>query len=56
MIAVYTKFPSFIARSTVRDMPGVGKITQLLNSVFVERVGEDSKESKIAAFKGIEDR
>jgi 1-acyl-sn-glycerol-3-phosphate acyltransferase len=56
MVAVCVLFPSFVARSNMLDIWGLGTLMNVMKSVFVNRVGDDAKASKIAAFKAIEDR
>jgi hypothetical protein len=56
MYTIYLVIPGFVARQTVKDMPGVGPLATLLGSVYLNRVGEGSKESKTQIFKAIGDR
>jgi 1-acyl-sn-glycerol-3-phosphate acyltransferase len=56
MYAIDKFFPGFVAKSTVRDTPCVGPLTDILGSVYIERVGEGSKDSKRATIKAIMQR
>ena len=56
MYAITLFFPGFVAKSAVRDTIGVGPLATLLGSVYIERVGEGSKDSKKTVFKAIQDR
>lgn len=56
MVAVCVLFPSFVARINVLDIWGIGTLMTVMKSVFVERVGDDAKASKVATFKAIEER
>lgn len=48
-----TFFPSYVARKNVADIPGIGTMMIAMQSVFVQRVGDNSKESKAFAFEAI---
>jgi lysophosphatidylcholine acyltransferase/lyso-PAF acetyltransferase len=56
MYAIDIFFPGFVARSSVRDTWGVGPLSEMLGSVYINRVGEGSRDSKIGIFKAINDR
>jgi 1-acyl-sn-glycerol-3-phosphate acyltransferase len=54
MLALYTIFPSFVARENVKHLWGIGTIADTLKSVYVRRVGVGAKESKKEILKAIE--
>lgn len=56
MYMVSIKFTGFVARATVKTTPGVGKLASLLGSVYLNRVGDGSKESKKLVMQSIIDR
>lgn len=47
MVATYYLYPSFIARSTVKDNFFLRKIGEAARCLYVQRIGEGSKESRI---------
>ena len=51
-----TFFPSYVARKNVGDIPGIGTMMTAMQSVFVQRVGDNSNESKSSTFKAIAQR
>ena len=50
MIAVCVLFPSFVARINMQEVWGIGTLMTIMKSVFVQRVGDNAKESKKAVF------
>jgi 1-acyl-sn-glycerol-3-phosphate acyltransferase len=56
MYAVTLVFPGFVARASTKTTPGVGALATLLGSVYLNRVGDGSKESKALILKAISDR
>ena len=55
-LATYVQFPSFVAKVNIRDIVGLGTLMTVMKSVYVTRVGNDAKASKVATFKAIEER
>jgi|688.fasta_scaffold459113_1 1-acyl-sn-glycerol-3-phosphate acyltransferase len=54
MCLLYLECPSFVAKAEVRNYPGVGKIAEGIQSIFLNR--GDSKEKRIEALEEISSR
>lgn len=54
MCLLYLQCPSFVAKEEVRNYPGVGKIAEGIQSIFLTR--GDSKEKRIEALEEISAR
>ena len=43
---IYWKFPVFVAAVRARNIPGVGAVTDALDTIYFERLGDNAKESR----------
>jgi 1-acyl-sn-glycerol-3-phosphate acyltransferase len=44
---------SFVGASMIKNMPGVGTVTECLQCIYVDRVGKDAAASRAKAFEAI---
>jgi lysophosphatidylcholine acyltransferase/lyso-PAF acetyltransferase len=54
MVMLYTQCPSFVSKQEVLSYPGIGKIAECIQSIFLNRT--DSKEKLAEALETIKER
>ena len=52
-MAIYYVFPVFVAAEAVKLIPGIRIICDVLNTIYITRVGKDSTASKKLVFQQI---
>ena len=46
LLIIFIRFPVFVAAIRARNIPGIGAITDVLDTIYYERLGDNAKESR----------
>jgi len=55
LLVIYWKFPVFVAATRAKHIPGVGAVTDALDTIYYERIGDNAKESRKQVMEKIGD-
>lgn len=51
VVGLYAFTPAFVGKATAKNLPGIGRVGDMLGCIYVSRVGDDAKASRADAFK-----